>query len=154
MTDVFDSAKRSQLMSRIRSKNTKPELFVRKLLYGSGLRYRLNSKELPGHPDIVLKKWRTTVFVNGCFWHVHQGCRSAATPASNQIFWKEKLQTNRERDIRNYKLLREQGWRVLVVWECACKAKFAEELRTRMVQFIRGIAEEFLEIGGYDLMEH
>lgn len=118
MADVVDKATRSRMMSGIRGRDTKPELTVRRYLHGRGLRFRLAPKELPGKPDIVLPRFRTTIFVHGCFWHRHPGCRFATTPASNKDFWEKKFDQNVRRDTRKSKALQELGWRVLVVWEC------------------------------------
>lgn len=118
MVDVVDSATRSRMMAGIRGKDTKPELLVRSYLHRAGLRYRLHAKDLPGKPDVVLPKYRTVVFVHGCFWHSHPRCKYAVLPASNVDFWKQKLDRNRERDRRNKSDLKALGWRVLTVWEC------------------------------------
>lgn len=118
MADVVDKATRSRMMAGIQGKNTKPELLVRKFLHGRGLRYRLHAKELPGKPDLVFPKYKAAVFVHGCFWHQHPRCKFAVMPASNAGFWKQKLDSNRERDQRNNKKMRALGWRVLTVWEC------------------------------------
>lgn len=117
MTDNHTSAQRSYNMSRIRSKDTKPEERVRKELFSRGFRYRKNVKELPGKPDIVLKKYNTVVFVNGCFWHMHD-CGRFTLPKTNLDYWKEKLQRNVKRDSENEKKLRSLGWKVIVIWEC------------------------------------
>ena len=109
---------RSQNMSRIPSKNTKPEEIVRKYLFGQGFRYKKNVSNLPGKPDIVLPKYKMVVFVNGCFWHAHQGCKWFVPPKSNTEFWEKKFAYNIERDNRNYKKLEDLGWRVIIVWEC------------------------------------
>jgi DNA mismatch endonuclease vsr len=105
-------------MSQIRSKNSKPEETVRKYLFSKGLRFRKNDKRYPGHPDIVLPKYKTIIFVNGCFWHLHDGCRYAVIPSSNVDYWKPKLERNKERDIKIIEELSERGWNVIVVWEC------------------------------------
>lgn len=106
-------------MSRIRSQNTKPELAVRSLLHGMGYRFRLHRKDLPGKPDIVLPKWRTVIFVHGCFWHGCERCdRGVRIPKTNTEFWVEKITRNRRRDAMTIGRLREQGWKVLVLWEC------------------------------------
>ena len=118
MTDIVDKATRSRMMSAIRGKDTKPEMVVRRFLHRKGFRYRLHAKGLPGKPDIVLPKYRTVVFVHGCFWHRHRGCKLAASPKSNETFWRKKLDGNVERDRRNTQALESMGWRVLVVWEC------------------------------------
>jgi DNA mismatch endonuclease (patch repair protein) len=114
-------------MSRIRSDNTKPEEIVRKYLFSRGLRYRKNDNRYPGRPDIVLEKYRIAIFVNGCFWHCHEGCPDFVMPKSRQDYWQPKLEHNRQRDAENIYALREKGWRVIVVWECELKAKVREE---------------------------
>lgn len=111
---------RSYNMSRIRSKNSKPEEVVRKYLFSKGLRYRKNVKDLPGKPDIVLPKHKTVIFVNGCFWHKHD-CGRFVWPKSNEEYWHAKIKRNIQRDADNYKLLTEAGWKVLVIWECELK---------------------------------
>lgn len=119
--DVHTRETRSYNMSRIKNKNTKPEEIVRKYLFGRGMRYRKNDKRLPGHPDIVLPKYKTVVFVNGCFWHIHENCRYFKWPENNAEFWKNKLEGNKERDMENIQKLSEAGWKVIVVWECELK---------------------------------
>lgn len=129
MADVLTPAQRSYNMSRIKSKDTKPEELVRKYLFSRGLRYRKNDKRLPGHPDIVFLKYHTIVFVHGCFWHLLENCKYARLPKSNVDFWKGKLTRNRERDLREQEELRNMGWKVIVVWECQLKGdKRAETL--------------------------
>lgn len=113
-------------MSHIRSTNSKPEETVRKYLFSKGLRYKKNVRRLPGCPDIVLPKYRTVIFVNGCFWHKHD-CGRFVWPSSNEEYWHQKISRNIERDAENQKLLMEQGWRVLVIWECQLKKKVAAE---------------------------
>lgn len=130
MTDIVDRATRSRMMSGIRGRNTKPEIMVQKYLHAQGLRYRIAPKGLPGKPDIVLPKYRTVVFVHGCFWHRHHDCRYAATPASNKDFWQIKFEQNLARDTRVQSLLAEQGWKVLIVWEC--------EVSTERLQLLVG----------------
>jgi len=117
MTDRFAKKKRSEIMSKIKSKDTKPEKTVRKLLHGLGFRYRLHVSDLPGKPDIVLPKFKTVIFVNGCFWHGHK-CRRGHTPLSNLDYWEPKVKRNIERDKKNKAKLRRLGWRVITVWEC------------------------------------
>lgn len=121
MADVHSKEQRSYNMSRIRSSETKPEIVVRKYLFSKGLRYRKNDKRFPGKPDIVLPKYRTVIFVHGCFWHQHQGCRYSVVPSTNQEYWQKKLSSNRERDIAVKSKLESDGWRVLTVWECQLK---------------------------------
>ncbi|MEC9492170.1 very short patch repair endonuclease [Flexistipes sp.] len=119
--DKISKEKRSENMKKIKSKNTEPELLARKALWKMGYRYRLHYKELPGNPDIVLTKQKTAIFVHGCFWHRHEGCINASRPKSNSEYWENKIKSNLDRDKRNQSLLREMGWRVLVVWECQLK---------------------------------
>jgi len=119
--DVHDKKTRSYNMSKIRSKNTKPEVIVRKFLFSQGFRYRKNVRILPGCPDIVLQKYKTVIFINGCFWHVHEGCKYFVWPKSNVDFWNEKLIRNRCRDAENYTTLSNLGWKVIIVWECELK---------------------------------
>jgi DNA mismatch endonuclease (patch repair protein) len=126
MADNHTKEIRSMNMSHIRSKNTKPEEIVRKYLFSKGLRYRKNVRKLPGCPDIVLKKYKAVVFVNGCFWHKHD-CGRFVWPSSNVEYWSKKINRNVERDAQNIALLTEQGWRVLIIWECQLKKKVAEQ---------------------------
>lgn len=122
MADVLTPAQRSYNMSRIRNKDTKPEELVRKFLFSCGFRYRKNDARLPGKPDIVLPKYKTVVFVNGCFWHGHEGCQYFVWPKSNQEFWREKITRNIERDRVTTDLLQQSGWTVINIWECQLKA--------------------------------
>lgn len=126
MADNHTKEVRSMNMSHIRNKNTRPEEIVRKYLFSKGLRYRKNVKKLPGCPDIVLKKHKVAVFVNGCFWHKHD-CGRFVCPSSNVEYWSKKINRNVERDAQNITLLSEQGWRVLIIWECQLKKKVAEQ---------------------------
>lgn len=116
--DVFSPEKRSQVMSRIRSKDTKPEKTVRSILHKLGFRFRINRKDLPGKPDIVLPKHKTVIFVHGCFWHRHGGCKYAYTPKSNTDFWNKKFSSNMKRDKDIQNKLGKSGWKVLTIWEC------------------------------------
>ena len=128
MVDTCSKKKRSAIMSRIGQKNTTPELLVRKLLFGAGYRYRLHDKSLPGSPDMVLKKYQTAIFVNGCFWHHHEQCRDGHTPKSNKKYWRIKFSRNVARDMENQELLGDLGWLVLIVWECEIKTSPGETL--------------------------
>lgn len=134
MTDVVDRKTRSRMMSGIKGRDTAPELAVRSFLHRSGLRFRLHGRNLPGRPDLVFPKYRTVLFVHGCFWHRHGRCRYASTPATNRVFWERKFAANVERDHRVRLQLRKMGWRVLVVWECAT----SEARLTRVRQLIVG----------------
>jgi DNA mismatch endonuclease (patch repair protein) len=121
MADVVAPPIRSRIMSSIRGKDSQPEKLVRRLLFASGFRYRLHRRDLPGSPDIVLGRRRVVIFVHGCFWHRHEGCRYAKVPGSRTEFWTSKLERNVERDRTSVKVLRELGWRVLCVWECSTR---------------------------------
>ncbi len=123
MSDVHDKATRSYNMSRIGGKDTKPEIMVRKFLHANGFRYRIHVKDLPGKPDIVLPKYKTVIFVHGCFWHAHEGCDKFSIPETRSDWWKKKLFRNKERDIENQSALKDQGWNVVIVWECEIKNK-------------------------------
>lgn len=125
--DVHDKQIRSYNMSQIKAKDTKPEEIVRKYLFSKGFRYRKNVKQLPGTPDIVLKKYHTVIFVNGCFWHGHKDCKHFVWPKSNSEFWKNKIETNILRDKRNIEELKKLGWHICVIWECKLKKSIAEE---------------------------
>ena len=118
MVDVFAPAKRSWVMSRIRGVNTRPERFVRSFLHVQGFRFRLHQRKLPGKPDIVLSRHKTVVFVNGCFWHHHSGCKNAVYPRTRVQFWRNKIDSNVQRDKMSEKSLRSMGWRVITIWEC------------------------------------
>ena len=118
MADIVDPRRRSELMAGIRGKDTRPEIMVRRVAHRMGLRFRLHRKDLPGRPDLVFVRHRLAVFVHGCFWHHHQGCKYAHIPKSRVSFWKEKFAQNAARDDRNAKALQDLGWRVLTIWEC------------------------------------
>ena len=127
MTDTKSPEERSRNMSRIRSEDTKPEMIVRRALWHAGFRYRLHRKDLPGHPDMVMSGRRIVIFVHGCFWHSHEGCRKAAIPSSRREYWLPKLERNRRRDLEAKEALLAAGWRVLWVWECALNRKSDRE---------------------------
>ena len=121
MTDVHDKDTRSYNMSRINGKDTKPEMIVRKYLHGNGLRYSLHNKTLPGKPDLTLTKYKTVVFVNGCFWHGHKNCKYFSLPKTRTEWWKNKIESTKERDKSAVKRLEKLGWNVITVWECELK---------------------------------
>lgn len=129
MADIYSKQKRSKIMSKIAGKETKPEVLVRKFLFGKGLRYRKNVSSLPGKPDIVLPKYKTVIFVNGCFWHGHENCKAAKLPQTRHEFWKDKIGANVGRDKRNIGKLKEEKWKVVVVWQCDIKSKEKREKR-------------------------
>lgn len=132
--DTLSSRERSERMSRVRSKHTKPELTVRRLLTSLGYRYRLHSKTVPGHPDIVFSRRKKAIFVHGCFWHRHKNCRNCRLPKSKLDFWEPKLEGNRKRDMKNQRELVRAGWQFLVVWEC-------ELNRTQLTSRLRSFLE-------------
>lgn len=121
MADIWSKVKRSEVMAKIRSKDTTPEVLLRSLLHKSGYRFRLHKKDLPGSPDIVFPKYSTVIFVNGCFWHHHEGCRDGKIPKTRSDWWRSKLERNIKRDKKTNRLLRKLGWSVLVIWECEIK---------------------------------
>lgn len=142
MADIVSVAARSRMMSGIKSRNTAPELMVRRGLHAHGFRYRLHVKELPGSPDIVLPKWRTALFVNGCFWHGHP-CHLFRLPATRQEWWRAKIETNIKRDARITETLSSRSWKILTVWECAIRGRTArgiEETVSLIDQFVRSNA--------------
>ena len=118
MVDTLDQASRSRVMARVKGKNTGPELLVRKMVFAAGYRYRIHVKDLPGSPDLIFPGKRKVIFVHGCFWHRHEGCKSARMPKSRIYFWSAKLNGNKLRDTRTFDALRRSGWQVMVVWEC------------------------------------
>lgn len=127
MTDIVDVATRSRMMSKIRGKNTKPELLIRKALFARGFRYRLHSSKLSGKPDLVFTKYKSVIFINGCFWHGHD-CHLFKWPKSNCDFWRQKIERNKIVDAQNNRSLKAIGWKVLVIWECSLKGKEKKNL--------------------------
>ncbi|WP_081991852.1 very short patch repair endonuclease [Collimonas arenae] len=138
MVDIVSEAVRSRMMASIRGKNTKPEMTVRQFLHSKGFRYRLHVRSLPGCPDLVLPKYRLVIFVHGCFWHQHAGCRYATTPDQNSEKWQLKFAQNIERDRRNMDQLRANGWRVIVVWECSVRTAGSIASLDSLVDMILG----------------
>lgn len=135
MADVFSPRKRSIVMSRIKAKDTVPEMKVRRLVHSLGFRYRLHATDLPGKPDLVFRKYRKAILVHGCFWHCHTGCIDGHAPRSNTSYWGPKLARNRERDKKNRKSLRDLGWDVMVIWECEITEM--ERLEKRVFRFLK-----------------
>lgn len=135
MADVFSKKKRSWIMARVHGGDTKPEIFVRRLIHRMGFRYRLHVRTLPGSPDIVLPKHKKVVFVHGCFWHGHLGCRRSQRPTSNRAFWDKKIDGNSVRDKLSRQRLRRLGWATLAVWECSTRDP--ERLKKRLASFLQ-----------------
>lgn len=134
MADKLSRSARSANMARVRSRDTGPEMIVRRLIHGMGYRYRLHARELPGRPDLVFRSRKRVIFVHGCFWHSHPGCRRAALPQSNVAFWEKKIGRNVKRDVLQLETLVKSGWKVLVIWECATRNQ--EELVADIRQFL------------------
>ncbi|RGN38450.1 very short patch repair endonuclease [Bacteroides oleiciplenus] len=135
--DIHSKETRSFNMSRIKGKNTKPEILVRKYLFSQGLRYRLYSKILPGSPDIVLPKYRTVIFINGCFWHGHEGCKYFVIPKTRTEWWQNKININRENDRKNNELLKDLKWNVITVWECSLRKEKRESTLNDILNMIK-----------------
>ncbi len=149
MVDIVSASTRSKLMSGIRSKNTKIEVVLRKALFARGLRYRKNVQTLPGKPDIVVPKWKAVIFINGCFWHMHN-CKLFKMPETRRDFWEEKIQGNRARDEKNKEKLLSLGWRIAIVWECALRGKNEQktaEVADALLLWLSS-GDEYLEIDG------
>ncbi|HAN42078.1 MAG TPA: very short patch repair endonuclease [Sphaerochaeta sp.] len=145
--DKITPEQRHYTMSRIRGKDTKPEILVRQYLFSEGFRFRKNDKRYPGHPDIVLPKYRTMVFVNGCFWHGHEGCKYYTVPKSNTEFWVSKIKRNQERDRSDCEELEKNGWNVITVWECQLEKKVREEtLKELALRIKRFLESEDLDV--------
>jgi len=137
MADLLSPEKRSWNMSRIKGANTKPEMLVRSMLHRAGFRFRIHDKSLPGKPDIVLKKYKSVIFVNGCFWHRHEGCAEATTPKTRREFWKAKFQRTVERDKEQKDSLEKLGWQVFCIWECELKHS-ADRIISQVVNELKG----------------
>lgn len=142
MADVHTPEQRSYNMSQIRSKNTKPEEIVRKYLFSQGFRYRKNDSRLPGKPDIVLPKYKTVIFVNGCFWHGHEECKYFVWPKNNAEFWKVKISGNIQRDVRSICQLEDHGWNVIVIWECELKKTNRETTLAKLTAHLKQMLVE------------
>ncbi|GBE17192.1 very short patch repair protein [bacterium BMS3Abin15] len=136
MPDIFSKKKRSEIMSKIGPKNSEPEIFIRKLVHGMGYRFRLHRKELPGKPDLVFPKYKKVIFVNGCFWHGHKGCKRAKLPETNKSFWEKKIKKNVKNDEKNTKALKSLGWDSLTIWQC--------EINTNNLSFLKREISVFL----------
>ena len=137
MADVHDPKTRSYNMSRIKGKDTRPEMIVRKFLFSKGFRYRLHDKKLPGKPDIVLPKYKTVIFINGCFWHGHEGCKYFVLPKTREEWWLNKIIGNISNDNRNIEALKTEGWNVIIVWECELKPKHRCQKLQNLLQSIQ-----------------
>jgi DNA mismatch endonuclease (patch repair protein) len=142
MADIYSKTKRSDIMSKISGVETKPEIIVRKFLFSKGFRFRKNVKNIQGKPDIVLAKYKTIIFIHGCFWHGHN-CKRGKLPVTNYQFWKEKIEKNIKRDNRNVFDLKEKGWNIIVVWQCEISNK--EERECRLMNLIREITSSVLD---------
>jgi DNA mismatch endonuclease (patch repair protein) len=139
MTDILTAGARSEHMSNIRSKNTSPEILVRRGLHAAGLRFRVHKKDLPGRPDVVLPRHNAVILIHGCFWHRHKGCRLTADPKTRIAFWTDKFRANQDRDQRTVRELKRLGWRILIVWECAIRNKRQSSMSiAAIVRWIHG----------------
>ena len=151
--DKLTKEQRHRCMASIRGKDTKPELLVRRFLFSRGFRYRLNHPRLPGRPDIVLRKYRTVIFVNGCFWHGHEGCKNYVVPKSNTEFWTAKIERNRARDIDEQHKLAAMGWHCITVWECQLKPAIRKNTLESLVYTLNRIYLQDHRIRRYELPE-
>jgi DNA mismatch endonuclease (patch repair protein) len=136
MADVHDKQTRSYNMSRIKGKDTKPEMVVRKFLFAHGYRYKLHDKKLPGKPDIVLPKYKTVIFVHGCFWHGHKGCKYYVVPKTKTKWWLNKISVNKVNDSKHIRALRKEGWQTLIIWECGLKKNKADRTLSKLLKEI------------------
>jgi DNA mismatch endonuclease, patch repair protein len=137
MADVNDKKTRSYNMSRIRNKDTKPELIVRKFLFNKGFRYRIHVKDLPGKPDIVLPKYKTVIFIHGCFWHGHKGCKYFVVPKTRTKWWLDKINGNKVNDIKSIRLLKKSGWRVIQIFECKLRPRIINTTLSSLIKKIK-----------------
>lgn len=151
--DKLTKEQRHRCMSAIRGKNTKPEMVVRKFLFGRGFRYRLNHPRLPGHPDIVLRKYRTVIFVNGCFWHGHDNCKYYRLPKTNVDFWRKKVERNKKRDVEEQRQLAAMGWHCITIWECQLKPKVRAQTLESLAFTLNHIFLEDRKIKTYTISE-
>lgn len=151
--DKLTKEQRHRCMSAIRGKNTKPEIVVRKFLFGRGFRYRLNHPRLPGHPDIVLRKYRTVIFVNGCFWHGHDNCKYYRLPKTNVDFWRKKVERNKKRDVEEQRQLAAMGWHCITIWECQLKPKVRAQTLESLAFTLNHIFLEDRKIKTYTISE-
>lgn len=127
MTDIHSKEMRSLNMSRIKGKDTKPEMLIRQFIFSKGIRYRLHVKRLPGKPDMVFPKYKKIIFIHGCFWHGHENCKYFVVPKTRTEWWLNKIRRNRERDLENVSALKKQGWKVIIIWECELKSNNREQ---------------------------
>ena len=137
MADVHEPETRSYNMSQVQAKDTKPEMMVRKFLHTNGFRYRLHVKDLPGKPDLVLPKYNSVIFVHGCFWHAHEGCKDFKIPKTRTEWWKNKLFGNRQRDEKHVRQLKDLGWKVIVIWECELKSDIIKKTLPELVKRLK-----------------
>lgn len=153
MPDKLTPEQRHRCMASIKGKGTKPEMLVRKFLFGRGFRYRLNHPRLPGRPDIVLRKYRTVIFVNGCFWHGHEGCKYFVLPKSNVEFWRKKIERNRTRDVEEQRKLASMGWHCITVWECQLKPSVRQSTLESLAYTLNHIYLEDRRVKRYEVPE-
>ena len=153
MSNFQTSPQRHANMAAIKSKDTKPEMVVRQYLWGHGFRYRLNHPRLPGKPDIVMRKYRTCIFVNGCFWHGHEGCRYYTIPKTNTEFWVNKVKRNKERDVKVQHELAAMGWHCITIWECELKPKVREKTLESLAYTLNKIFLQDRTVKRYEILE-
>ena len=148
--DKFTKPERHYIMSQVHSKNTRPEKKIRSALFKAGFRYRICDKRYPGKPDLIFPHYYAVIFINGCFWHAHEGCSQFRFPNSNQDYWKKKFETNKRRDAENLKYYQDKCWRVCLVWECSIRGKGSkqkiEEVTNQIIEWLEESSEPFLEI--------